>query len=79
MSHLRGGSRKFFTDMCNEMFCKDDSPIPPEVKSLDEYSAYLRYKELCMINGEDPDIHFVDNDSFFATINEVCLPVQLVL
>ena len=79
MSHLHGESRKFFTDMCNEMFYKDDPPIPPVVKSLDDYSAYLGYKELCMINGEDPDIHFVDNDSFFATINEVCFPVQSVL
>jgi hypothetical protein len=71
MSFISDESRKFLLDFCNAHFCKDDPPIPPEVKSIEDYRVYLQYKELCLVDGEEPDPAFVDNASFYAGLIDV--------
>jgi hypothetical protein len=64
---------KQFKDIFLEHFCSDDPPIPPDVKTLQDFSAYLRYKSICLVDGEEPDPLFLDTLSFQAQITEVII------
>ncbi|CAM0144789.1 unnamed protein product [Urochloa decumbens] len=62
-----------FREIFHEHFCKDQAPIPPDVKTLQDFSAYLQYKSLCLVDGEEPDPAFTDTHSFMGQLtSESC-------
>jgi hypothetical protein len=64
---------KQFKDIFLEHFCSDDPPFPPDVKTLQDFSAYLHYKSIFLVDGEERDPLFLDTLSFQAQITKVIL------
>ncbi|KAG2549276.1 hypothetical protein PVAP13_9KG282400 [Panicum virgatum] len=59
---------KHLSAACHEHFMRDQPPYPPDVKTLRDLSAFLRYKSLCLIDGEEPDPDVVDNNAFVGQL-----------
>jgi hypothetical protein len=47
------------------------TPHPPDVKALQDLSLFLRYKSLCLIDGEELDLDVVDTNSFMGQLQHV--------
>ena len=62
---------KHLSAACYEHFMRDQPPYPPDVKTLQDLSAFLRYKSLCLIDGEEPDPDVVDNNAFVGQLQHV--------
>ncbi|KAG2584395.1 hypothetical protein PVAP13_6KG296212 [Panicum virgatum] len=60
---------KHLSAACYEHFMRDQPPYPPDVKTLQDLSAFLRYKSLCLIDGEEPDPDVVDNNAFVGQLS----------